>query len=319
MPRNKKKSAAVDTNLDHAPRANTRTQHEQLPLEEGPLHKDSAPHQPSPPLPEAPFSSIRGQLQAARDRHIATDGETDPLTNDNIRETHRKVWQRIGFYSDHPNHNKTAVNDNYVKSMLEKNHELGKVVAKYRLFINKPTGKHAMLIQYPNRVVGQEYRASSDNKPLEIRIKPKCGLVEVDIPVNIHSNYDKEKGIEYGEALRKSLLLQEGGSYGLGGGLGVGPKPTSKGDRRAPPPEGPSQEKLLENFDDANNKGHVMNKITLGGQIYPFKNGDPIYMAAAFKEGENMRSVLTDFPTNLIRRRLHVDEDGCHCPITAPV
>ena len=319
MPPKKKKTTAADTKLDHAPRANTRAQHEQLPLEEGSLHEGSTPHQPNPPLSEEPFSNINGQLRAARDRHTVTDGETGPLTYDDIRETHREVWQRIGFYSNHPNHNKTAVDDNYINSMLEKNDKLGKVMGKYRLFINKPTGKHAMLIQYPNRVVGQEYRASSDNKPLEIRIKPKCGLVEVDIPVNIHSNYDKTKGIEYGEALRKSLLLQEGGSYGLGGGLGVGPKPTSKGDRRAPPPEGPSQEKLLENFDDANNKGHVMNKITLGGQIYPFKNGDPIYMAAAFKEGEHMRYILTDLPAKLIGRHLHVDEDGCHCPITAPI
>ncbi len=212
------------------------------------------------------------------------------MPKDDSKETHREIWQRLGFYSMHPNHNPAAIDEAYIKSMMEKSHKLGKTVAKYRLFINKPTGKRAMLIQYPNREVGQEYRIATDNKPLEIRIKPKCGLVEVDIPVNIHHSYQKERGVAYGEAMRKSRLLQEGGSYSLGGGLGIGPKTTPKVDLRVLPPEGPSHEKLLENFDDANNKGHVMNKLTLGGQIYPFKNGDPIYMAATFKEGENIGS-----------------------------
>lgn len=293
MLHNKNRSATVDTKLNHTARADIRTQTEQSPFEEvsPPLGGDSsAPNQPDPPLLKAAFSSIKEQLRVARGRRVVTEGEAVPSPDNDIKETHREIWQRMQFYSNHPNHNPTAINDAYIKSMMGNSHKLGKVMAKYRLFINKPTGKRAMLIQYPNREVGQEYRASSGNMPLEIRIKPKCGLVEVDIPVDIHVNYDKEKGIEYGEAMRKSRLLQEGGSYSLGGGLGMGPQVTSKGDRRAPPPEGPSQEKLLENFDDANNKGHVMNKITLGGQIYPFKNGDPIYMAATFKEGEHIRS-----------------------------
>ena len=279
-PRNKKKTAAVESKLSQSARVDSAAQHEQIPSE------SSAPHQPSQPLPKASFNSIKERLQAARKHNNVDEVEQVRLHDDNIKQTHRDIWQRVGFYSNHPNHNPTAINEAYIKSMMAKNHKLGKIVTKYRLFINKPTGKRAMLMQYPNRKVGQEYRAASGNKPLEIRIKPKSGLVEVDIPVNVRSNYDKEKGVEYGEAMRKSRLLQEGGSYSLSGGLGIGPRPIPKDDRQALPPEGPSHEKLLENFDDANNKGHVMNKITLGGQIYPFKNGDPIYMAATFKEGE---------------------------------
>lgn len=246
--------------------------------------EDLPPLQPNPPLPKASFSSIQERLRAAR--NLPTVGENEPgnLTDDDLKEGQREIWQRMGYYSNHPNHNPTAIDEAHIKSMMERSHKLGKVVAKYRLLVNKPTGKRAMLIQYPNRKVGQEYRAASGNKPSEIRIKPKCGLVEIDIPVDIHDNYHKEKGVEFGEAIRKSRLLQEGGSYSLGGGLGMSTKIISKSDRRVPPPEGPSHEKLLENFDDANNKGHVMNKITLGGQIYPFKSGDPIYMAATFKD-----------------------------------
>lgn len=297
MPRNKRKPAAVETKTNQAARADSHTQDEQSLPEEVTALENSAPYPTDLPLPKESFDSIKEHLRAVRHRRTRAEAELASLPDDDIKETHREIWHRMGFYSNHPNHNPTAINESSIKSMMDKSHKLGKVVANYRLFINKPTGKRAMLIQYPNREVGQEYCAVSGNKPLEIRIKPKCGLVEVDIPVDIHINYDKEKGVEYGEALRKSRLLQEGGSYSLGGGLGIGPKPTSKGDRQAPPPDGPSHEKLLENFDDANNKGHVMNKMTLGGQIHPFRSGDPIYMAATFKEGGEVGSGHQKFLT----------------------
>jgi hypothetical protein len=155
---------------------------------------------------------------------------------------------------------------------------------QYRLFINE-SRKRTLLMQYPNREVGQEYRAANGQKPFELRMKPKTGVVEIDVPMEIHVNYDKEKGIEYGDAMRDSRVLQQGGSYGLSGGLGVGYKSSVKEGRRAPLAEGPSKQKLLDNFEDANNKGHVMNKITLGGRIVPFQDGDPIYMYATFKGG----------------------------------
>lgn len=304
MPRPKKKVAAVETKLNQATRADSRAQNEQLPPEEETPPEGSAPYHPSPPLPKASFNSIKEELRAARNRRTVIEDGPVPIPDDDIKKTHREIWQLAGFYSNHPNHNPTAINEAYVKLMMEKSHKLGRIMAKYRLFINKPTGKRAMLIQYPNRVIGQEYRASSGNKPLELRIKPKCGLVEVDIPVDIHVNYNQEKGVEYGEAMRKSQFLQEGGSYTLGGGLGIGPKIIPRVGPRLPPPEGPSHEKLLENFDDANNKGHVMNKITLGGQIYPFKNGDPIYMAATFKKGKHIKSGHQSpqtFPLNILQ------------------
>ena len=190
-------------------------------------------------------------------------------------------WKKAGWS---PDDNASAKSDAHLKKMQEDD-KLGSILKQYRLFIN-PTKMRTMLVQYPNRELGQEYREANGQKPLELRIKPKCGVVEVDIPLNIHVNFDKAKGIEYGEAMRTSRHLQQGGSYGLAGGLGVGPKLSAKDIRRAPMPEGPSKEKLLENFDDANNKGHVMNKITLGGRIVPFKDGSPIYMHVTFKDGK---------------------------------
>lgn len=163
----------------------------------------------------------------------------------------------------------------------------GKPVARcYRLY-EVPFTKHIILFQFPNRGRNQPYNEANHQKPLELRIKPKCGLVEMDIPINVHANFDKEKGIVYGEAMRKSQVLQEGGSYGPAGGLGVGGSSRpAKGDNHTSGNDEYSVDALLENFEDANNKGHVMNKITLAGQIVPFKVGDPIYFIGAFRGGK---------------------------------
>lgn len=164
---------------------------------------------------------------------------------------------------------------------------LGSLVAEYDMFLNNP-GKHLMLLQYPNRDPGQPYSERTYSRPLALRVKPKCGIVEVDVPITTQSYFDKEKGISYGEAIRKSRILQEGGSYGLTGGLRAG---VGGGMRFRLPVssdvasnmEEPSLETLLDNFEEASKKGHVMNKLTLGGQIVFWKNGDPIYMIGVFK------------------------------------
>ena len=189
------------------------------------------------------------------------------------------IWRKYGYFDHHPNQ---VPMDAEMEARQRLEHKLGPILQEYKLFVNSNTNMRTLLIQYPT--ADHLYCDENGNKPIELRIKPKCGLVEVDIPLNIHAGFDKEKGIQYGEALRKSRVLQQGGSYGLAGGMGIGSQPT-KDDRVANQPEGPSMEKMLENFDDANNKGHVMNKITLGGKIEPFKEGDPIYMVATFKDG----------------------------------
>ncbi len=216
------------------------------------------------------------------DSTAAPDDQQDRISSVGQGEVYAK-WAKLGYYDHHPNHNPANASEIQVKAMLQGHEKLNPILKEYKLLLNQ-SKKRTLLLQYPNRDFGQEYRAATGQKPLELRIKPKCGLVELDIPMNIHSNFDKEKGIEYGEALRSSQLLQQGGSYGLGGGFGVGPRAV-KDDRREFPHDGPPPEKLLEKFNDSNNKGYVMNKITLGGRIVPFKDGDPIYMSATFRRG----------------------------------
>lgn len=166
--------------------------------------------------------------------------------------------------------------------------ELGKLVGEYDIYMGQPE-KRLMLLQYPNRDIGQPYCDKIGLKPLELRVKPKCGLVEVDIPMILHSNFNKDKGIQYGQAIRNSRILQEGGSYGLAGGLRAGhlaARLRLSNQEQNRTSEEPSHETLLENFEDANNKGHVMNKLTLGGRIIPWEDGYPVYYLGVFKGSE---------------------------------
>ena len=110
--------------------------------------------------------------------------------------------------------------------------------------------------------------------------------MEIDVPLVIGRHYDQAKGIHYGQAMKKSRVMQQGGSYGLAGGLGVhGSGRPSRDEVHAPPAE-IDPEALLENFEDANNKGHVMNKLTLGGRIAKPQNGKPNYYIGIFKSSE---------------------------------
>lgn len=210
------------------------------------------------------------------------------------------------------------------EAFIDVNGGLGKIVRQYQMYINKPT-KKIMVLQYPNRDPSQPYSDKTGQKPLELRIKPGCGLVEVDIPMDVHQNFDKEKGILYGEAMRKSRVLQEGGSYGLAGGFGSGPKPRpAAGGNPAASSEEPIHEILLENFEDANNKGHVMNKITLGGQIIPYKDTDPTYMIGAFRGSEWALYILQPpklpaFDTDWLGRQCVLEQGGRYSPTSSTI
>jgi DNA-directed RNA polymerase-3 subunit RPC5 len=146
--------------------------------------------------------------------------------------------------------------------------------------------KHIMILQFPNRDRKQPYNLASGQKPLELRIKPRSGLVELDIPMVIDRHYDRAKGVRYGQAMRKSRVLRQGASYGLAGGFGVnGASRSTRDDLRGTFDELPD-EILHENFDEANNRGYIMNKITLGGRIVKPENGKPNYCIGVFKGRE---------------------------------
>ncbi len=154
-------------------------------------------------------------------------------------------------------------------------------VASWEVYMTPEIQERLLLLQYPERSRTQPYNDATGQKPLELRIKPNTGMVEVDIPINVHANYDREKGVQWGEAMRNSRVLKEGGSYGVAGGLGIGGVP--KKDEDEMEEDAIPHEALLANFEDANNKGHILNKQTLGGQIVEPRDGDPTYMIGTFR------------------------------------
>ena len=162
------------------------------------------------------------------------------------------------------------------------------VEKEWAIFLNPPPNdRHVVVLRYPHRSSGDPYLARKGQQPLEIRIKPKSGLVEVDVPLHIHQKtYDQHRGIMYGEAMKKNEILQAGGSFGVRGGLGNASTMNRRSVGNKGPANGtePSEEELLDDIDQANVTGHVMNKITMSGVITPWEETDPVYFLAIFKQ-----------------------------------
>ncbi|KAL8673950.1 MAG: hypothetical protein Q9168_001645 [Polycauliona sp. 1 TL-2023] len=158
-------------------------------------------------------------------------------------------------------------------------------LANYTMVYAQEPGTRALLLRFPNRKPDQPYNARTGQKPLEIRIKPKYGHIEVDVPILVDQHWDVEKAIQYQHAMQKSTVLQQGRSYGLAGGLGTGPQAAATKKPSGDPSTAsePSMETLLADPADANNKGHVMNKITLAGRIFPSDDTQSRYMCGVFK------------------------------------
>ncbi|KAK2785463.1 hypothetical protein FQN53_007724 [Emmonsiellopsis sp. PD_33] len=165
------------------------------------------------------------------------------------------------------------------------------IIASYSIYITDSQIRR-FLLQYPDRQSTQPYNATNAQKPTELRLKPRTGLVEVDVPVNTSVNYDERKGLRYGNALRKSRVIGEGGTMGFAGGFNAGAAAPRKGGVGAGGGEGRMRrwvglvevESMMDYEDEK--AGVVMTKQTLGGRIKEAVEGDPVYMLGAFRENE---------------------------------
>lgn len=147
------------------------------------------------------------------------------------------------------------------------------ITASYQVFLNPslPLGRRLLVLQHPNR---------TDNTPrpppTELRLKEHSGMVEVDIPQDNTTAYDREKGLKWGRALQNSMATKNGGSHGLAGGFGVGAV-----QQRAPRKKGDVDEDDNLDWNDAVRQGKVLSTQTLGGQ-YP--DADEVqYMVGVFQ------------------------------------
>lgn len=158
------------------------------------------------------------------------------------------------------------------------------VIAEYDVFMAPELKHHLYLLQYPNRKRDSPYNNHNQTTPSELRIKPKVAFMELDIEVTAAANFDKFKGLQWGQALRHAKDSGSAG-FGMSGGFGKGNRSTElivSGRARKKGEE--DVDKMLLEFDEMARRGRVLSKQTLGGQIMGPTEGKPIYMLGTFKE-----------------------------------
>ena len=165
--------------------------------------------------------------------------------------------------------------------------EIDPLMEEYVVKLNSlAQDKSILVLQFPTRDIAQPFNARHSQCPLEVRIKPNCGLVEVDVPIVVDSCFNRERGIRFGESMIKNRTLRQGGAMGLPGGLGIGG--VTRSARESGVATGPTltEEELLQSFEEALDSGYVLNKMTYGGRIVPPKPGEPLMCTAVFRGGE---------------------------------
>lgn len=152
------------------------------------------------------------------------------------------------------------------------------VVATYNVLLKPalPAHRKIMILEYPNKTDGKKHARA----PLELRMKPVTGMVELDYPLDYNNSYDRIKGLHWGANLHKNIEAKKGGSHGLAGGFGVG----------APPPRARpkvSEDEIIDTtmeWSEALRRDFVLRTQTLGGQR-PSAGGESKYMVGVFSNG----------------------------------
>lgn len=160
------------------------------------------------------------------------------------------------------------------------------VIAEYNIFVTPQLKEQLLLLQYPTRDRKSPYDAAHAALPSELRIKPKSGFVEVDIGVSTTANFDKIKGLQWGQALKHAKDSKAKG-FGLSSGFGKGNEEGNMkvlvgGEGRRKNEDG-DVERMLREFDSKMERGSVLVKQTLGGQIKRPEQDRPYHMVGTFK------------------------------------
>lgn len=162
----------------------------------------------------------------------------------------------------------------------------GEIVSRFKVFWNKPlTGRKLIVLQFPDRARDNPYNIANGLAPLQLRIKPKSGFVEVDIPIKRRGpkEVNQANAIQYGTALKKSKLIKEGGTYGLAGGFNRNVSQSrSRRDEQEEAEEDSNE--VIPDFQVAEENGLVLQKLTFGGRIQSLRDGDPIHAIGTFTD-----------------------------------
>jgi RPC5 protein len=153
------------------------------------------------------------------------------------------------------------------------------IVASYDVFLtDSQIARYVM--QYPDRELDKDkpYEEQNRPKPTGLRLKPKTGLVEVEVPINTSSDvYDVNKGLKYGEAMKQSRVLREGGAFGLAGGFNSQSGAATASRVKIEGDNGDMQDVK------SSKTQTILRNQTLAGRIKEPEDGEPVYMLGAFR------------------------------------
>ncbi|KAH6855996.1 Sin-like protein conserved region-domain-containing protein [Chaetomium sp. MPI-CAGE-AT-0009] len=138
------------------------------------------------------------------------------------------------------------------------------VVASYSVFIKPtlPEHRNLVVLQYVTKTA-QDPAQIRVPRISELRTKPGTGMYEVDVPIDTTEAYDRNKGMAWGTALRKSMEAKKGGSLGLAGGFNI--VATSTGTRGRRGGAGADDEPPPLNWAEAARQDKVLRNQTYGG------------------------------------------------------
>lgn len=130
------------------------------------------------------------------------------------------------------------------------------IVASYNVILNPslPRNRQLWVLQQPNRT------DMNQPPPCAMRIKPRSGMVEVDVNLDYQRAYDRDKGMHWGRHLKNSLAAKNGGSHGLAGGFGVGAAPLRPKKR-----DEDRDDDLMMDWAEALRQDKVLRTQSLGG------------------------------------------------------
>ncbi|KAH8149296.1 uncharacterized protein LAJ45_06836 [Morchella importuna] len=175
------------------------------------------------------------------------------------------------------------------------------VVCSYNIQITSPVAPDLYVFQYPVRSRQKPYTKAESSCPVEARFKPRSGLVEVDVPVNVHVNYDEEKGKVWGDVLKRAGGREAGGKSSLAA-AGVGGANKRRRLDEDEDEEGAEEEVDIGamDFAEALKRGRVLDRQTLGSRI---QADNTKYMVGVFKNDQLYLTPITS--TLQLRPQFH--------------
>lgn len=188
------------------------------------------------------------------------------------------------------------------------------MTAEYDVYLTAAQQEQIYLLHYLNRTRERPYSQRFGAQPVDVRIKPNSGHLELDVELSTSYNFNKYQGLKWGDAVQAAKTIQnESGTYGPASGLGVARgKPGGKLKDKADLENQVSND--LAQFRDAVEEDKVMHKQTLGGQIFRHDNqGDdmaqPVYFLGAFS-GNQLHLSKVDGTVQMRPQFHHIDAEA---------